>query len=119
MKSDRALKAALRVFALQWLPIVNSEEAHWTAFNDTSIANPHEETQHRKGFCQVYKDAWHQARLLINEASSVRSFRVVFATFLFDGTVLRTDLRHAYYVCAVFMLRRIGQNIWNPTFVCS
>lgn len=87
MKSDRALKAALRVFALQWLPIVDSEEARMTAFNDTSIANLHEESQHRKGFYQVYKDAWHQARSAINEASSVRSFRVVFATFLFDGTV--------------------------------
>lgn len=92
MKSDRALKAALRVFALQWLPSVDSEESRRAPCNDTSIANVHEESQYRKSSCQVYKDTWHQARSAINEANSVRSFRVVFATLLFDGTAIPTGV---------------------------
>ncbi|KAJ5678055.1 uncharacterized protein N7477_003688 [Penicillium maclennaniae] len=39
----------------------------------------------RNASLDIYTDAWHRARSSLNDAHSVRSFRVVFASFMFNG----------------------------------
>ncbi|KAJ6119644.1 hypothetical protein N7523_003924 [Penicillium sp. IBT 18751x] len=68
-KSDIALTSAFRAFSFQWL---SKEKVGW---GQTA----------RNAFLDIYTDAWHQARSSLNDAHSVRSFRVVFASFMFDG----------------------------------
>jgi hypothetical protein len=76
-RSDAALKSVVRAFALQWLPKENVQERQ--PMRNTSL--------------DVYTDAWHQARSSLNDAQSVRSFRVVFACFMFNGIVMPTSAR--------------------------
>lgn len=76
-RSDAALKTVVRAFSLQWLPKEKVREGQ-------SIRN---------SSLDVYTDAWHQARASLNGAHSVRSFRVVFACFMFDGIVMPTSAR--------------------------
>lgn len=94
-KSDTALKAALRLFALQWLPIATSEPGvdHQTPSDNTSIAMFHDKTSSRSLPSEFYTDAWYQARMAINETKAVRSFRAVFAIFIFDGTAIPMSAR--------------------------
>lgn len=72
MKSDAALKSTCRAFALQWLPNDSSDGAQ--AGRNTSL--------------DIYTDAWYRARSSLNDAHSVRSFRVVFACLMFNGIVI-------------------------------
>ena len=71
-QSDAALKAVLRAFSLQWLSPYNGEQAAC----DSLIS--------------IFHDVWFTARSLINNALSVRSFRVVYAILLFDGIAIPT-----------------------------
>lgn len=71
-KSDAALKSTFRAFALQWLPNDNSDGAQ--AGRNTSL--------------DIYTDAWLRAQSSLNDAHSVRSFRVVFACLMFNGIVI-------------------------------
>ncbi|CAI7651690.1 unnamed protein product [Penicillium pancosmium] len=93
-KSDKALRAALRLFALQWLPSTGSEVDRWASPSDATVARLHEKKAPRSSSCGFYADAWNQARMAIDEARSVRSFRAVFAAFIFDGTAIPISARN-------------------------
>lgn len=93
-KSDSAFKAALRVFALQWLPNTGSGLGRWAPLGDLSIAKFQGKQPLRDSSGNLYTDAWYQARLAINEAKSVRSFRAVFATLIFDGIAIPMSARY-------------------------
>ena len=74
-KSDAALTSTFRAFSFQWLSkekIRGGESARNTSLD-------------------MYTDAWHRARSSLNDAHSVRSFRVVFASFMFNGIVTPTS----------------------------
>lgn len=71
-QSDAALKAVLRAFSLQWLSPYNGGQTACDSLINT------------------FHDVWFQARSLINNALSVRSFRVVYAILLFDGIAIPT-----------------------------
>ncbi|KAJ5315389.1 hypothetical protein N7476_005696 [Penicillium atrosanguineum] len=68
-KSDAALKSTFRAFSFQWLS--NDKTRGRQTARSTSL--------------DVYTDAWHRARSSLNDTHSVRSFRVVFASFMFNG----------------------------------
>jgi hypothetical protein len=74
-RSDTALKSVFRAFALQWLPNNSSDGAQ--SARNTSLG--------------IYTDAWHQARSALDDAHSVRSFRIVFACLMFNGIVIPTS----------------------------
>ncbi|KAJ5893449.1 hypothetical protein N7495_005140 [Penicillium taxi] len=74
-QSDAALKATIRVFSLQWLPISAK-----CAYGD------------RDSELDNYTDAWFRAQSLIGAANSVRSFRVVLACLMFAGTAVPSKL---------------------------
>jgi hypothetical protein len=93
-RSDTALRAALRLFALQWLPSTGSEIDRRTSPREAAIARLHDKMPLRSSPCEFYTDAWHQARMAIDEARSVRSFRAVFASFIFDGTAIPMSARN-------------------------
>lgn len=91
-RSDAALKAVLRVFSLQWL---SSTELTSTSV-DSLITNSSNENQTTCDPLEnAFHDAWSQARTLLRNAQSVRSFRVVYATLLFDGIAIPTKAHGA------------------------
>jgi hypothetical protein len=92
-KSDAALKAVLRAFALQWLPISGSRSEAWISRDDLSIAKLHDGRSENELSIALYTDVWHQARSHVNAAKGVRSFRVVFATLMFDGIAVPMSAR--------------------------
>lgn len=74
--SDEILKAVLRAFSFQWLSMSDTMSP-LGAFLSTPNGNIQQETEE-------FVDAWHNARSLINDSRSIYSFRVVYATLLFD-----------------------------------
>lgn len=86
-QSDAVLKAVLRAFSLQWLS--TSEATSSTP--DNLFADSHDGSQTAYDtLANAFHDAWYQARLLLRNAQSTRSFRVVYATLLFDGIAIPT-----------------------------
>ncbi|KAJ5746005.1 hypothetical protein N7520_011187 [Penicillium odoratum] len=76
-QSDNALNAVLRVFALQWMPLLHSSP-------DTRSLSD------RDSCLETYTDAWFHARSQINAIQHIRSFRVVLTILMFDGTAIPT-----------------------------
>lgn len=75
-QSDEVLKAVLRAFSFQWLS--RSDTAlPFGAFLSTPSGSIPQETGE-------FVDAWHKARSLVDHSRSIYSFRVVYATLLFD-----------------------------------
>lgn len=93
-RSNTALRAALRLFALQWLPSTGPEVDHWASSSDVTIVRLDERKPPRSSPLEFYTDAWNQARMAIDETRSVRSFRSVFAAFIFDGTAIPMSARN-------------------------
>jgi hypothetical protein len=88
-QSDAVLKAVLRAFSLQWLPTSRIPfEARSTANDNTSAENLGGRRATSDSLPSAFFDAWFRARSLINDAQSVRSFRVVYAILLFDGIAI-------------------------------
>lgn len=121
-KSDAALNAALRVFALQWLPSVGSEGEYWASTNEVSMPRFRGKQSARSSPCDLYTDAWYQARLAIQEAKSVRSFRAVFATLIFDGAAIpmsalddsnKADIEHEFLNLGLQKLRELDELVQN------
>ncbi|KAJ5160069.1 uncharacterized protein N7482_007073 [Penicillium canariense] len=84
-RSDRALKAALQAFALQWMPNSESPLDPGDPLCKSSAETLNGEPLGSSSLLGVYTDAWFRARSILREAISVRSFRVVCAFFIFDG----------------------------------
>ncbi|KAJ5636117.1 uncharacterized protein N7484_009430 [Penicillium longicatenatum] len=74
-QSDAALYAVLRVFALQWIPLPQPS-------SDTRPPSD------RDSCLETYINAWFNARSQIMASQHIRSFRVVLAILLFDGTAI-------------------------------
>ena len=74
-QSDAALHAVLRVFALQWMPLPQSSA-------DTLSPSDHDSC------LEAYTDAWFNARSHIISSQHIRSFKIVLAILLFDGTAI-------------------------------
>lgn len=86
-QSDAVLKAVLRVFSMQWLPISeNSSSMHDSVITDNSS----EHQAASDALMDAFNDAWFEARSLIQKTQHIRSFRLVYATFLFDGITIPT-----------------------------
>ncbi|KAJ5610994.1 hypothetical protein N7510_007713 [Penicillium lagena] len=81
-KSDSALKAVLRVFSLQWLPSSGS------GFENNLAGISNGQRPSSDSSLDIYTDAWFRARNCLRDANSVNSFRVVFATLMFDGIAI-------------------------------
>lgn len=91
-QSDAVLKAVLRAFSLQWLSTTEST----STLADNSFANNPDGNQTACGpLRSVFHDAWFQARTLLRNSQSVSSFRVVYATLLFDGIAILTQAHGA------------------------
>ncbi|KAJ5811594.1 hypothetical protein N7474_007895 [Penicillium riverlandense] len=88
-QSDSALKAALRAFSLQWLPSSGSDPEN----NLSGIANGQRPSSDPS--LDIYTDAWFRARNRLRDANSVQSFRVVFATLIFDGIAIPAKAHNA------------------------
>ncbi|KAJ6102671.1 hypothetical protein N7486_005098 [Penicillium sp. IBT 16267x] len=76
-QSDEVLYAVLRVFALQWMSSPQSS---------SNIRPPSD----RDSCLEAYTDAWYNARSQIMACQNIRSFRIVLAILLFDGTAIPT-----------------------------
>lgn len=84
-QSDAVLKAVLRAFSLQWL-----------STTDTLFPDSFDENQTaRDPLENAFHDAWFQAQTLLQNAQSACSFRVVYATLLFDGIAIPTKAHGA------------------------
>ncbi|KAJ6160764.1 hypothetical protein N7470_004160 [Penicillium chermesinum] len=121
-KSDAALNAALRLFALQWLPSRGSEGECWTSTNEVPIARFCGKQSARSSPCHLYTDAWYQARVAIEDAKSVRSFQAVFAILIFDGAAIpmsalidsnKADIEHGFLNLGLQMLRELDELVQN------
>lgn len=75
-QSDAALKAVLRTFSLQWL--------------STSEGTPAADST-RDASRNAFYDSWFEAREILRDVQSVRSFRIVYAILLFDGIATPTQ----------------------------
>lgn len=85
-QSDEALKAVLRTFSLQWLSLSATESA-----SEATLMHNLDEIYTTYSPCEnAFYDSWFQARTLLKTAQSVRSFRIVYATLLFDGISIPT-----------------------------
>ena len=73
-QSDAALKAVLRAFSLQWLSPYNGEQAACDSLIGT------------------FHGVWFRARSHINNALSVRSFRVVYAILYLTALLFQQKL---------------------------
>ncbi len=84
-KSDEVLKTVLKVFSFQWLSDRSSSCDNMETFDEDIWTEP-PNVKEPKGSAKAkdFVDAWFQARSLINDSKSVRSFRIVYATLLFD-----------------------------------
>ncbi|KAF9893552.1 hypothetical protein FE257_010864 [Aspergillus nanangensis] len=71
-KSNEALNAVLKTFALQWLPsgTQGSCQHTWNSPPD------------------IFAEAWSRARALLKEADPILSFRVAYAIIMFDGIAI-------------------------------
>lgn len=85
-QSDAALKAVLRTFSLQWLSISETASTADTMLVD-SLSGIHTTFDPSEN---AFYDSWFRAQTLLRNAQSVRSFRIVYATLLFDGIVIPT-----------------------------
>lgn len=91
-QSDAALKAVLRLFSLQWL---STAEPTSTSADDPFANNPDGNQRACNPLENVFHGTWFQARTLLRNAQSVRSFRVVYATLFFDGIAIPTKAHGA------------------------
>lgn len=85
-QSDAVLKAVLHTFSLQWLSISETASAADTMLVD-SLSGMHTTCDPSEN---AFYDSWFRARTLLRNAQSVRSFRIVYATLLFDGIAIPT-----------------------------
>ncbi|BCR97891.1 Zn(II)2Cys6 transcription factor domain-containing protein [Aspergillus luchuensis] len=83
-QSDAALKSVLRTFSLQWLP-TESVLAADSILQDNVYGIPTNEASQN-----AFYDSWFQTREILEQAQSVRSFRVVYAILLFGGITIPT-----------------------------
>lgn len=79
-QSDAALKAVLRTFSLQWL----STSEGTPAPDSTRDAS-------RDASRNAFYDSWFEAREILRDVQSVRSFRIVYAILLFEGIATPTQ----------------------------
>ncbi|PYH71604.1 Zn(II)2Cys6 transcription factor domain-containing protein [Aspergillus vadensis CBS 113365] len=83
-QSDAALKSVLRTFSLQWLP-TESVLAADSILQDSVYGIPTSEASQN-----AFYDSWFQTQGVLEQAKSVRSFRVVYAILLFGGITVPT-----------------------------
>ncbi|PWY73970.1 prefoldin subunit 2 [Aspergillus eucalypticola CBS 122712] len=83
-QSDAALKSVLRTFSLQWLP-TESRLAGDSILQDSVKGIPTSEAPQN-----AFYDSWSQTKEVLEQAQSVRSFRVVYAILLFGGITVPT-----------------------------
>lgn len=87
-QSDRALKAVLRTFSLQWLLSSRSSLEPGASLDLSSTGSLNGEPLSSNSLLEIYTDAWFRARSILRDVHSVRSFRVVCAIFMFDGIAI-------------------------------
>ncbi|KAK5193136.1 hypothetical protein LTR99_001792 [Exophiala xenobiotica] len=106
-KSDAVLKAVLKVFSFQWLSNRGSSCDDTETF-DEHIWTESPNVKEPKGSAEArdFVDAWFQARSLINDSKSVRSFRIVYAILLFDTIPIPEELIDA-----------VGYSGWKHEFL--
>ncbi|PYH37927.1 putative prefoldin subunit 2 [Aspergillus neoniger CBS 115656] len=83
-QSDAALKSVLRTFSLQWLP-TETRLAGDSVLQDSVNGIPTSEASQN-----AFYDSWFQTQEILEQAQSVRSFRVVYAILLFGGITVPT-----------------------------
>jgi hypothetical protein len=86
--SDSALKDVLKVFAMQWLPARDG-----TSNGPTAASSYETETRpsSTSAMSTLYHESWLQARAALGKARNVRSFRVFYATLLFEAATAPED----------------------------
>lgn len=87
-QSDETLKAVLRTFSLQWLSISETN----SAADDVSMHNISRRHATRSPCESAFYDSWFRARTLLRNAQPIRSFRIVYATLIFDGISIPTEV---------------------------
>lgn len=86
---DTVLTDVLRVFAIQWMSSKRRSPEHFSEDSTQSGAlflgstNPEEISDLGS---KAYAEAWYKARSSIEQTRMIRSFRVIYALFLFDMT---------------------------------
>lgn len=80
--SDAALKDVLKVFAMQWLP---ARDGTSTGPTLASSQGTEARTPSTSAMSALYHESWLQARAALGKARNVRSFRVFYATLLFEA----------------------------------
>lgn len=78
-QSDAALKSVLRTFSLQWLPTESTLTGDSILQDSVNGISTSEASQN------AFYDSWFQTQEILEQAQSVRSFRVVYAILLFGG----------------------------------
>ncbi|GLA59705.1 hypothetical protein AtubIFM55763_011458 [Aspergillus tubingensis] len=83
-QSDAALKSVLRTFSLQWLPTGS------TLTGDSILQDTVNGISTSEASQNAFYDSWFQTQEILEQAQSVRSFRVVYAILLFGGITVPT-----------------------------
>ncbi|XRM41938.1 Prefoldin subunit 2 [Aspergillus tubingensis] len=83
-QSDAALKSVLRTFSLQWLPTESTLTGDSILQDSVNGISTSEASQN------AFYDSWFQTQEILEQAQSVRSFRVVYAILLFGGITVPT-----------------------------
>jgi hypothetical protein len=92
-QSDEVLKEVLRVFSFQWLPASGFSFEATSTSSDNIFTEPLDRRKPTHDSPpNAFLDAWFRARSLINDAQSVRSFRVLYATLLFDTITIPDEV---------------------------
>ena len=84
--SDTALKDALKVYAMQWLPVEGDGQATATL----SVSNDGGTLP----ILDLYHESWLRAKTSLTNASGIRSFRIFYATLLFDACTAPEGSQH-------------------------
>ncbi|KAK5053035.1 hypothetical protein LTR84_002009 [Exophiala bonariae] len=86
--ADTALKDVLKVFTMQWLSARDgmSDEPPGASSSETEKRTPS-----TSAMSTLYHESWLQARAALGKARNVRSFRVFYATILFEATTAAED----------------------------
>jgi hypothetical protein len=116
--ADAALEAVLQAFSTQWLPSSSDSDLNLRTMSCTTSG----QSAPQSSGSAIFHSAWFKARSCLLKARSVRIFRVVYAIFLFDMTVIPVEASsslgedvkaHEFLNCSLRHLLDLGELVQN------
>ena len=80
--SDSAIKATLTAYSMQWLPVQSNPQQ---IYDSEKHSLPRWSYPQNRSLESIYHQCWSHAKDTLENALGLRSFRIIYATFLFDA----------------------------------